>query len=672
MARISSSNPKLSSNRLFNKKLIPVKVKDIILDGSTDRAANYGGYDSVGLIFYNKVQIKNDGLNTNPDADETLESKGFDGVAKPLFPFLKYYPLINEVVLILSTTSKDYLDNRLSRIDYYFPPINLWNHPHHNTLPAVQNYNKDKSEIFKNEDYEQAGLLRRAVDGEVDINIPLGKYFREQLNIKPLLPYEGDYIVEGRFGNTIRLGATARSGVIPKEQKNNWSNGAKGEVGDPITIIRNGQAVNLDNQGWVHTLENINTDPSSIYLTSNQKIDNFAIAAPDCWYSFGLNAIIPQNDNEEAKKFLDSPVDFLVSEPVVIEEIVEKEKCPPGQVWNEELQLCLLPEVTIQGTKNTSKKETETQPETQPEIITEEEAGFTEEEDTNEYYQLDEGQTELEIIERPPLPQGYILATGENNCTNCYFHENNQCSKWNAKVRGNHENPWVCGAWKEIVVETPPPPTPNIFPIRIKDSELQTENMVKSYGEVKIRKQGPKRFIDVSFTLVGSSPSTVSNKGTSDMSGASESEVIGDGIYTINSLIRNAHGQNYLVERGPQWPSSKIEEVLKRKEEKNNENSLPQDKNIFTIVSEINKGVQGHIEVVEVGKYHQVMMIVDGFGSFSSPNFPKDQNLYTITNTILKNMLPKKLNVPHGTVKVLFQNTIMNNTLKTYQNNIIA
>ena len=424
MARTSSTNPKLSSNRLFNKKLISVKVKDIILDGSTDRAANYGGYDSVGLIFYNKVQIKNDGLNTNPDADETLESKGFDGVAKPLFPFLKYYPLINEVVLILSTTSKDYLDDRLSRIDYYFPPINLWNHPHHNTLPAVQNYSEDKSEIFKNEDYQQAGLLRRAIDGEVDVNIPLGKYFREQLNIKPLLPYEGDYIVEGRFGNTIRLGATARSEAIPKEQKNNWSNGAKGEIGDPITIIRNGQAVNLDNQGWVHTLENINTDPSSIYLTSNQKIDNFAIAAPDCWYSFGLNAIIPQNDNEEAKKFLDSPVDFMISEEVEVEESTP----PPVENPPEE---------------------------TQSETISEEEAGFNDEEDTNEYYQQNEGQ-ELEIIERPPLPNGYRLATGENNCQNCSFHKNNMCSKWvhsngsHAKVRANHENPWVCNAWKEI------------------------------------------------------------------------------------------------------------------------------------------------------------------------------------------------------------------------------
>ena len=337
---------------------------------------------------------------------------------------MKYYPLVNEVVPVITLVSKDYGKKRTSITNYYIPPINLWNHPHHNSLPALQNYLEEGTGYFTNEDYEDAGLLRRPSEDDPSLDIPLGVYFNEKINIKPLLPYEGDYIIEGRFGNSIRFGATARSESIPVSQSNNWSTGTKGEVGDPITIIRNGQSVNLDNQGWVHTLENINTDPSSIYLTSNQKIDNIAIAAPDCWYSFGLNAVIPQNDNEEAKKFLDSPVDFMIAEEVEVEESTP----PPVENPPEE---------------------------TQPEVITEEEAGFIEEEDTNEYYQQDEGQ-ELEIIERPPLPDGYRLATGENNCQNCHFHKNNMCSKWvhpdgsHAKVRANHENPWVCNAWKKI------------------------------------------------------------------------------------------------------------------------------------------------------------------------------------------------------------------------------
>ena len=443
-------------------KLVACKVKKVIYDGASALAAQYGGYDAVGLIFFNK--IKKDKLDifkdNNPDFNEKEDLKIYDGIAKPLFPFMKYYPLVNEVVPVITLVSKDYGKKRTSITNYYIPPINLWNHPHHNSLPALQNYLEEGTGYFTNEDYEDAGLLRRPSEDDPSLDIPLGVYFNEKINIKPLLPYEGDYIIEGRFGNSIRFGATARSESIPVSQSNNWSTGTKGEVGDPITIIRNGQSVNLDNQGWVHTLENINTDPSSIYLTSNQKIDNIAIAAPDCWYSFGLNAVIPQNDNEEAKKFLDSPVDFMIAEEVEVEETtppnennqeeinegqstsdnqtevtdsdVINYECPPGQVWNEEIQACVIPEVVITGS------------------ISEEEAGFVEEEDTNEYYQQDfEGQ-ELEIIERPPLPESYTLATSANNCGNCFFHENNYCNNWKAKVRGNHENPWICNAWKEI------------------------------------------------------------------------------------------------------------------------------------------------------------------------------------------------------------------------------
>ena len=305
------------------RNVVPCKVKKVILDGSTPEAANFGGYDAVGMIFFNKVPTSEQPIYKEANIKEDPKLPIFDGVAKPLFPFLKYYPLINEIVPIITLTGKDYMDNRNEgETNYYFPPINLWNHPHHNTLPALSNYisNDKLGEIRKNEDYAQAGLLRRTTDGELDYEVPLGDYFNEQLNIKPLRPYEGDHIVEGRFGNSLRFGATARSKTIPVSQSNNWSAGAKGNIGDPITILRNGQAEGLDEMGWVPTVEDINLDASSIYLTSNQKLDNLTIAAPDCWYSFGLNADIPQDPNQEAKKFLDSPVDFLQSDDEITSE----------------------------------------------------------------------------------------------------------------------------------------------------------------------------------------------------------------------------------------------------------------------------------------------------------------------------------------------------------------
>ncbi len=462
------TNNQRSGNQNYNgtaRNLVPGKVKRIILDGSSQEAAEWGGYDAVGLIYFTKIKQKNAAKEKTTDNEKTT-IPFWDGVAKPLFPHLKYYPLINEIVPIITLTGKDYLESPnadWAECHYYFPPINLWSHTHHNTLPALENYNEEDklSELRKNEDYAQAGLLRRTTDGDLDYEVALGEYFNERLNIKPLRPYEGDHIIEGRFGNSIRFGATARSKLIPISQSNNWSAGAKGDIGDPITIIRNGQAEGLDEMGWVPTVEDINLDASSIYLTSNQKIDNLVVSAPDCWYSFGTNVEIKQDPNQEAKKFLDSPIDFMQSDDEAeaetetstdestsekssgIETPSNDDRCPPGQVYDEELQACVIPEVTVEETS-----------------ITEKDAGLVEEKDTNEYYQLDfEGQ-EPEIIPRPPLPNNYRIATGGfdewENCSNCNFHNgNNQCSKWSAKVRAKHENPWVCNSWVQIEASKP-------------------------------------------------------------------------------------------------------------------------------------------------------------------------------------------------------------------------
>ena len=434
------TNNQRSGNQNYSgtaRNLVPGKVKRIILDGSTQEAAEWGGYDAVGLIYFTKIKQKNASKEKTTN-NEKVTVPYWDGVAKPLFPHLKYYPLINEIVPIITLTGKDYLESPSSdsaEMHYYFPPINLWNHPHHNTLPALENYNEENKlgEIRKNENYAQAGLLRRTTDGDLDYEVALGEYFNERLNIKPLRPYEGDHIVEGRFGNSLRFGATARDKSIPISQSNNWSTGAKGNIGDPITILRNGQAEGLDEMGWVPTVEDINLDASSIYLTSNQKIDNLIIAAPDCWYSFGLNADIPQDPNQEAKKFLDSPVDFIQSD----------DEEPPTELTTEE-------------TTDSTIDETETQPES----ITEKEAGLNEENtEESQQYQKDNESEEAEYID-PNLPSSYRLASisplyrvnteGMINCGNCSFHQANQCSKWSATVKAISDTPFVCSSWKQI------------------------------------------------------------------------------------------------------------------------------------------------------------------------------------------------------------------------------
>jgi len=256
--RSKKSKEKISLNT--QNRLKAVRVLDIILDINHPLASEYGNYDAIGTIFYYELDGNNP--NINPKNAST---------ASPLFSHLKYYPLINEIVLILTTNDKDIYESK-QKTTYYLPQVNMWGHPHHNALPTVKGLESEQT----TNDYQQteAGLVRKIEDGGTDIN--LGKYFKEKINIKPLLPYEGDMILEGRFGNSIRFGSTNISNEI--SNPNGWSN--SGNTGDPITIIRNGQSSKLDEKGWLPTTENINNDASSIYLTSNQRIQNFEQASP--------------------------------------------------------------------------------------------------------------------------------------------------------------------------------------------------------------------------------------------------------------------------------------------------------------------------------------------------------------------------------------------------------
>ena len=263
------------SGQSFNKQnLEVVRVLDIILNINHPKFEDYGGYDSIGTIYYSELSI-------NTPYEKLWAST--TQIAKPLFSHLKYYPLINEIVLLLDTNDKN-IYNTSNKSSYYLPQVNIWNHPHHNALPSSIEFKNEDT----NNDYQKTenGVItgRRVEDGSTDIS--LGEYFEEQTNIKPLLPYEGDMVIEGRFGNSIRFGSTNIGESIPDENKNQWSQ--TGKTGDPITIIRNGQPEETDKKGWVPLIEDSNKDASIIYMTSNQQITEFTPASLN-QQSFGAN-----------------------------------------------------------------------------------------------------------------------------------------------------------------------------------------------------------------------------------------------------------------------------------------------------------------------------------------------------------------------------------------------
>ncbi len=200
---------------------VAAKTIKTILDENDPDWDELGQWDSLGVIKW--IPMYNDSQNQN-----TIN------IAKPLFSNIKQFPLKGEIVYVVQLPNPQTNEENTSSW-YYITVVNIWNHPHHNALPTEDNSD----------------------------NIALGKTFTER-DIKPLLPFEGDIIYEGRWGQSIRFGSTVKD-------ENPWS--TFGNNGDPITIIRNGQSSQKDkDKGWVPTVEDINEDGSSIYIAQGQNI----------------------------------------------------------------------------------------------------------------------------------------------------------------------------------------------------------------------------------------------------------------------------------------------------------------------------------------------------------------------------------------------------------------
>jgi hypothetical protein len=215
--RLIASSQELKKDTIF----LPARVKDIILDNTHPEWEKYGGPSSLGGVKY---QL----LSTLEDIEDTSTLP----IAFPLYSFIKQVPVKGEIVLIMKGPSENLQDSSVNSKKYFIGPINLWNHPNHNASPE-----------------------------EALTNIPLGEYFEEAGDVNPMQIYEGDILLEGRQGQSLRF-TTAYEGKTP------W----KGEEdGKPLIILSNGQE-NIGN-GYDPVLEDLDKDFSSILLTSNQVIN---------------------------------------------------------------------------------------------------------------------------------------------------------------------------------------------------------------------------------------------------------------------------------------------------------------------------------------------------------------------------------------------------------------
>ena len=209
-----------SSSGVFLK---PARVVDVIIEESHPSFRDFGDIGAIRYRLLDKAAKESDTRSL--------------GLAHPLHRNQFTYPLKNEIVFIyVGPVSQDKTDPADSYKTYYTSALGIWNHPHFNPHPDPETTTK----------YAEGGVG-----------------FEERGDIAPLLPHLGDTLIEGRYGQSIRMtGVRANQNKLVDDENN----------GSPLTIIRNGQSVSGSVDGYTPVIEDINNDKTSIYLTSDHTI----------------------------------------------------------------------------------------------------------------------------------------------------------------------------------------------------------------------------------------------------------------------------------------------------------------------------------------------------------------------------------------------------------------
>jgi hypothetical protein len=179
------------------------------------------------------------------------------------------YPLVNELVVVVEYMGSKYYTRRL------------------NTRNFINNSADFRYEhkYGKNDGVTQA-TSANLLGAKNKSNISpatspygsfLGKYFKANNKIRPLKHYEGDTILESRFGSSVRFGCYVDDAVYDVGTGKGHGESYEGNYGNPMILIRNRQHITTEDETkfQYNILEDINRDGSSIHITSGNTKSEF-------------------------------------------------------------------------------------------------------------------------------------------------------------------------------------------------------------------------------------------------------------------------------------------------------------------------------------------------------------------------------------------------------------
>jgi len=202
----------------------PAEVIDIIYNKSHPDFQNINDIGKVKVRFLYDKKTK----------DESTLSW-----ASPLNLNFVQYPLKGEVIYVLTFLGTF----------FYFTNLNYSGNVNNNSAKNISS-SRTKEQDTDYQTTENTGISNKSSERE-----DLGDTFvNNSKKIKPIQPYEGDIIIQGRFGNTIRIGSEADTNL-------------------PVIKLTVGQSTDNNNLELDEPYdEDINDNKSCIWITSDELV----------------------------------------------------------------------------------------------------------------------------------------------------------------------------------------------------------------------------------------------------------------------------------------------------------------------------------------------------------------------------------------------------------------
>ena len=199
-------------------------------------------YKFLGAIRFRKIYTQQ-----NLSDDQLM-------VAYPLNLNIIDFPIKGETVFIQKIYDKFYYTDR----------VNIYNNPNNAaSLGSSQKFNIGKS--TKSQKTLDTAETEVVENKEQSDDVFLGDYFKPNFNIRSLIPNEGDTLIQGRFGNTLRLGSVDNAPTI-KLRAGQISDFEKFDEGNILIDEINEKSLNAPLE------ENINLDASSMWMTTDETV----------------------------------------------------------------------------------------------------------------------------------------------------------------------------------------------------------------------------------------------------------------------------------------------------------------------------------------------------------------------------------------------------------------